>query len=56
MCSALEGWESWLLTCFQAGRQLVEELGGHQAQQCLEQPDKGQAGQQHQRLQGPRGW
>ena len=43
----------WPLTCFQAGHQLVEELRGHQAQQCLEQPDEGQAGQQHQRLQGP---
>ena len=41
------------LTRFQAGRQLVEVLGGDQAQQRLEQPDEGQAGHQHQRLQGP---
>lgn len=45
----------WPLTCFQAGCQLVEVLRGHQAQQCLEQPDEGQAGHQHQRLQGPQG-
>lgn len=43
------------LTCFQAGGRLVEVLRGDQAQERLEQPDKGQAGHQHQRLQSPQG-